>query len=629
MKYLLQNKFKILIWIFFILTVACTDYLDVIPDNVATVDNAFAMRSQAEKYLFTCYSYLPRHGNPGLDPAMEGGDEIWRLNNQGSQYFNLARGYQNVSNPYGDNLWVSLYGGLRDCNIFLENIGLVPDLSETERRQWISEVKVLKAYYHFYLVKMYGPIPLIKENLPIDATFEETKAYREPVDSCFAYIVRLLDESIIDLPLNILNKQQESGRITQTAALSLKATVLVTAASPLFNGNKDQDILLNPDGTQLFNQTFSKEKWDLAAAACKEAITACDSANLELYTYYSNYQQFHLTDTIQTQLSLRNSICERWNNEIIWANTQSYCAIQGSALPNLSNYAENFIPRGDYSPTLKIVELFYSEHGVPISEDKNWDYNSRYQLKEATEADELYIRKGYTTVNLHFNREPRFYASLGFDGGIWYGHGKYNDKTPDALFYVQTKKGQRNAASSDRSTVTGYYIKKLIHFENVIGPGTSYSINHYPWPIIRLSDLYLLYAEALNESGGPSEEVYHYINLVRERAGLPTVEDAWKTWSIRPDKYKSLDGMREIIQQERLIELAFEGKRFWDLRRWKKAAEMLNNPIQGWDRAQSSEIAYYRKVTLFDQTFGMKDYFWPIREANITVNRNLVQNIGW
>ena len=87
--------------------------------------------------------------------------------------------------------------------------------------------------------------------------------------------------------------------------------------------------------------------------------------------------------------------------------------------------------------------------------------------------------------------------------------------------------------------------------------------------------------------------------------------------------------MREIIQQERLIELAFEGKRFWDLRRWKRAAEILNNPIQGWDRAQNSEIAYYRKVTLFDQTFGMKDYFWPIREANIDVNRNLVQNIGW
>ncbi|MGV8093065.1 MAG: RagB/SusD family nutrient uptake outer membrane protein [Mangrovibacterium sp.] len=606
------------------------DYLDVIPDNVATIDNAFTMRYEAEKYLFTCYSYLPKDGNPGQDPAMEGGDEIWRLNNQGSQFFSMARGYQNVTNPYGDGLWVNFYKALRDCNIFLENIGAVPDISEPERRQWIGEVKVLKAYYHFYLIRMYGPIPLIKENLPIDVSFEEAKAFRQPVDSCFAYVVQLLDEAVENLPLNILNKQQEAGRITQTIALSLKAKVLVTAASPLFNGNTDQAVLRNLDGTQLFNQTFSKDKWDLATAACQEAIAACESAALRLYTYYSNYQQFKLTDTIQTQLSLRNSVCERWNNEVIWANTQSYCAIQGAALPLLdSRYIENYVPRGDYSPTLKIVELFYSQHGVPINEDKTWDYNNRYKLRGGTDVEQLYIRKGYTTVNLHFDREPRFYASLGFDGGVWYGQGIYDNNAPDALFYVQTKKGQRNAAGSDRSTVTGYYIKKLIHFENVIGAGTSYSVNQYPWPVIRLSDLYLLYAEALNESVGPGEETYRYINLVRDRAGLPEVEEAWTTWSVNPEKYKSQDGLREIIQQERLIELAFEGQRFWDLRRWKKAAEVLNNPVQGWDRTQDNALAYYRKVTLFDQTFGARDYFWPIRDSYITVNRNLVQNLGW
>jgi hypothetical protein len=606
------------------------DYLDVIPDNVATIDNAFTMRYEAEKYLFTCYSYMPKDGNPGADPAMEGGDEIWRLNNQGSQFFSMARGYQNVTAPYGDNFWVNLYRGLRDCNIFLENIEQVPDMNAFEKKQWIAEVKTLKAYYHFFLVRMYGPIPLIKENLPIGASFEEAKLYRQTVDSCFAYVVQLLDEAVEDLPLNNLNQQQDAGRITKMVALSLKAKVLVTAASPLFNGNTEQAALKNPDGTQLFNQTESKEKWEQAVVACRIAIEACEAAALKLYTYYPNYQQFKLTDTIQTQLSLRNAVCERWNNEVVWANTQSYCSIQGSALPTLDpRYPENFVPRGDYSPTLKIVELFYSQHGVPINEDKDWDYVNRYQLRESADEDRLYIRKGYTTVNLHFDREPRFYASLGFDGGIWYGQGVYDNDAPDALFYVQTKKGQKNASGSDRSTVTGYYIKKLIHFENVIGSGTTYSVNQYPWPLIRLSDLFLLYAEALNESAGPNEEVFQYLNLVRERAGLPGVEEAWTTWSINPGKYETQDGLREIIQQERLIELAFEGQRFWDLRRWKKAADVLNNPIQGWDRSQESEIAYYRKVTLFDQTFGAKDYFWPIRDSYITVNRNLIQNLGW
>ncbi|MDR2037729.1 MAG: RagB/SusD family nutrient uptake outer membrane protein [Bacteroidales bacterium] len=609
---------------------SCSDFLGLIPDNVATIEHVFAMRSEAEKFLFTCYSYMPKDGNPGQDPAMEGGDEIWRLNNQGSQFFNIARGYQNVSSPYGDNLWVSMYRALRDCNIFLQNIEQVPDMSDIEKSQWIAEVKTLKAYYHFYLVRMYGPVPLIKENLPIDAGVEEVKLFRQPVDSCFNYIVRLIDEAVKNLPLNILNKQNESGRITQTIALSFKAKVLVTAASPLFNGNEDQAALKNPDGTQLFNQSYSQEKWKIAAVACKKAIDWCDSVAIKLYIHESRYQQFKLTDTIQHQLSFRNAVCKRWNDEVIWANTQSYCAIQASAMPLMdARYIENHTIRGDYSPTLKIVEQFYSRNGVPIDEDKTWDYNNRYTLRESTDQESLHVRKGYTTVNLHFDREPRFYASIGFDGGIWYGQGVYDNTKSDELFYVQTKRGQRNAAGSDRSTVTGYFIKKLIHFENVVGSGTTYSVNGYPWPMIRLSDLYLLYAEAVNELEGPGEEVYKYINLVRERAGLPKVEDAWTQYSNSPDKYKSQDGLREIIRKERLNELAFEGQRFWDLRRWKEATTILNNPVQGWDRLQETAAAYYRKVTLFDQSFGAKDYFWPIKDENITVNRNLVQNLGW
>jgi hypothetical protein len=611
---------------------ACSDFLGLIPDNVTTLSHAFAMRNEAEKYLFTCYSYLPKHGNPGQDPAMEGGDEIWRLSNQGSAYFNIARGYQNKTSPVGDSYWINLYRGLRDCNIFLENINQVPDIYETERYQWIAEVKVLKAYYHFYLLQMYGPIPLIRENLPVDASIDEVKVFREPVDTCFAYIVKLIDEAVdfLESSAYTLNKQQEAGRITQPVALALKAKILVTAASDLYNGNTDQATLKYGNNPPLFNQDYSVEKWHLAAAACKKAIDICDSAALKLYMYPGAYQQFQLTDTIRYQLSFRNSVCERWNNEVIWANTQSYCSIQGSALPLLdSRYMENYVPRGDYSPTLKIVEQFYSSHGVPVGEDKTWDYNNRYTLRESTAKERLYIREGYTTVSLHFDREPRFYASLGFDGGVWYGQGIYDNTLPNDLFYVQTKRGQRNAAGSDRSTVTGYFIKKLIHFENVVGAGTTYSVNNYPWPVMRLSDLYLLYAEALNEAQGPGEEAYKYLNYVRERVGLPKVEDAWENYSTSPDKYKSQSGLREIIRCERLNELAFEGQRFWDLRRWKEAAKILNNPIQGWDRLQEDAAAYYRKVTLFDQTFGAKDYFWPIMDNQISVNPNLIQNLGW
>ncbi|MEC3878513.1 RagB/SusD family nutrient uptake outer membrane protein [Parapedobacter sp. 10938] len=611
--------------------VACDSYLDIVPDNIATLDNAFTVRTQAEKFLHTCYSYMPKNGDLGSDPAMLGGDEIWRINERGGSMFEIARGLMNIVNPYGDN-WQLMYRALRDCNIFLENIENVTDMEAPERARWASEVKFLKAYYHFSLVRRYGPIPLIKENLPIWADPDEVKVMRDPVDSCFNYIVALIDESLEYLPTEIADPMDELGRVTAAIALSMKAKVLVTAASPLFNGNPDQVALKNPDGQSLFNPEYDVSKWARAAEACKEAIEACHDAGFSLYHFEPEFGQYALTDTIMTQMSIRNSLNEKWNSEIIWANTQTKStSIQVLATTHIDpQYRDNWPLRGELSPPMKLAELFYSQHGVPIEEDKTWDYSARFSLREATEQDELYVRKNFVTAGLHFDREPRFYANLGFDGGVWYGQGRYDDKQPDELFYLEAMGGQRNGSNlADRGTITGYFIKKYIHYQNVIGGGTSYSVTSYPWPIIRLADVYLLYAEALNESAGPSDEAFKYLDLVRERAGLNGVEESWAEYSTRPEKPNEQAGLRQIIRQERLIELAFEGHRFWDIRRWKEATNILNQPIVGWDLKQQVASAYYRPKVVYNQTFGTKDYFWPIKDEYIIVNRNLVQNIGW
>lgn len=619
---------------------SCSDYLDVVPDNIATIEMAFNMRSQAEKYLYTCYSYMPRNGNLGSDPSIMGGDEMWSIINPSpAQYndamFRIARGYQNSTSPLGDDNWVSLYKGLRDCNIFLENVGNVPDLDGWEKNQWIAEVTFLKAYYHFYLVRMYGPIPLIKKNLPIDVGVDEVKVYRDPVDSCFSYIVKLIDEALPDLPLIITNPINELGRITQPIAAACKAKVLVTAASPLFNGNMDQATLMNNDGTRLFNSSVESAKWDSAVVACKEAIDICHRAGMELYKYSPSYQQYKLTDTIVTQLSIRNAFCEKWNSEIIWANTQTGSSamnqIQTLATANLDILnADNYRLRSQLQPPLKIAEMFYTSHGVPISEDKNWSSVNLYSLRTATEAEQLYIEKGYTTIQLHFDREPRFYADLGFDGGIWYGQGKYDDSNPGNLFYVACRRsGLQGKTGTESGPFTGYYWKKCVNYHNVQSADNQYDIQYYPWPIMRLADLYLLYAEALNESEGPGPEAYNYINQVRQRAGLPSVESAWSNYSTNPEKYTTQNGLREIIHQERLIELALEGQRFWDLRRWKEVPDYYKTPVEGWSVSQSSPETFYQVVTLFNKEFATKDYFWPIRDSYIENNRNLVQNIGW
>lgn len=610
---------------------SCKKYLDVVPDNIPTIENAFTMRSEAEKYLYTCYSYMPKDGDPGSDPAILSGDEMWGYVNPSipefdHRMFGIALGQQATVNPIGNFHWDNLYRGLRDCNIFLDNVSLVPDLQEQEKKEWIAEVKFLKAYYHFYLLRMYGPIPLIKENLPVGADIDAVRVSRNSADECFAYIIQLLNEAKDDLPASISNPAKMLGRITKPIVYAFKAKVMVTAASPLFNGNSDFSTLRNRDGSQLFNQTFAPAKWDSAAVACKQAIDVCLSAGNVLYKFNPAVSLYTLSDFTKTQMNLRMAFTDKWNSEIIWANTQSYTNLiqRVSAAKVDHRYIDNPRVIGELSVPLKVTEMFYTKNGVPLTEDKTRSNNGA--LRTATADDALMIRKDYVSASVNFDREPRYYSSLGFDGGVWYGQGSYNESNPDDLYYVAARKGQPNG-----STVTGYYVKKYVHYQNVQGSSVNdYTVNNYAWPMMRLSQLYLLYAEALNESNAADDEVFKYIDEVRSRAGLPTVRTSWTNFSNKASKIASKDGRREIIQQEELIELAFEGQRYWDLRRWKTAIQEYNRkPIQGWDISQSDPVYYYRTKVVYEQKFTIKDYFWPIRDANLLVNKNLVQNLGW
>lgn len=613
---------------------ACDKYLDVVPDNVATIDNAFSMRSTAEKYLFTCYRYLPSHASRTDNPVFTAGDEFWFYNpfiGFSAPGWQIARGNQGVVEPIL-NYWDGVskpFQGIRDCNILMENMHKVPDMEEVEKKRWIAEAKFLKAYYHFWLLRMYGPVPLIRENIPVSAGVDEVKVHREPVDDCIAYITQLLDEAAADLPSSIEDEQNELGRITSTTALATKALVLTTAASPLFNGNAEYTGYADADGLALFNVEYSAEKWRVAAEACRDAIALCHEMGLSLHRFSEGVGQFSLSSETVTQMSIREAVTERWNSEIIWGNTNSTTvALQQEATPPLDpSNLSNQNTKGNLAPPIKIAEQFYSIHGVPINEDKTYDYAGRYDLREATEEDKYRLQAGYTTVGLHFDREPRFYASLAFDGALWYGQGRRDD---DDQWTVRSKLGQPQAkVSSNRFSITGYWPKKLVNYQNTIGTGSTYTIRYYPFPVMRLADLYLLYAECINEFSGPGEEAYEYLDKVRERAGLPPVLEAWSEYAREPGKPTDQNGLRSIIQQERLNELAFEGHRFWDLRRWKRAHIELNNPITGWDIDQETAENYYRVRTLFNQRFLMRDYFWPISESSLIRNRELVQSPGW
>lgn len=637
-----MKRVSIYIWLYLsCMWAGCGKYLDVVPDNVATIENAFTSRTTAEKFLFTCYSYLPAHGHAGAVPFLAG-DEFWLPYPQVPQFYvnyifeGVAMGNQSVISPQmnywdGTNGGKPLFRALRDCNIFLENMPGVPGMQERERRKWIAEVKFLKAYYHYWLLRIYGPIPIIRDNIDISAGTEGVLVKRAPVDSCFNYIVQLLDEATDDLPLRLENENSEAGRITRPALLAIKANVLVEAASPLFNGNTDFANLKNRDGQQLFNTAPDQSKWVRAAEACKVAVDACHEAGLKLYEYNPAVVSTQLSDTTITQMSIRNAIAEKWNSEIIWGNTNSMAwEIQRLAQAKIDpSRLNNLGLRSMLAPTLKMAELFYTKNGVPINEDITWDYANRYELRVAENAHRFNLIPGYETVALHFDRENRFYADLAFDGGVWYGQGKFDDKDP----WTVRAKFKQHAGKSGmfQYSITGYWPKKLVHFQNVIeaGDGGAYTVVEYPWPVMRLANLYLLYAEALNESQGPVPEAMRWANEVRKRAGLPGIAEAWGTYSRIPAKFTTKEGLRSILQQERLIELAFEGQRFWDARRWKKATEMFNTSVQGWDIGQEETRLYYRAKTLYVRQFGTRDYLWPISENNLILNRNIVQNPGW
>ena len=137
-------------------------------------------------------------------------------------------------------------------------------------------------------------------------------------------------------------------------------------------------------------------------------------------------------------------------------------------------------------PGTKMAELFYTKNGVPINEDKTWPYNNRYGLGIGRPEEKIDMKPGYTSVELNFDREERYYASLGFDGGAWYGQGRYDENN---MWYVEAKFGQvQGKAAEEFGSVTGYWPKKLVYFRNILDQN-AYSQTLYPWPLIRLPDL--------------------------------------------------------------------------------------------------------------------------------------------
>jgi hypothetical protein len=636
-------------------------FLDIVPDNTITMEDYFANRQSAYNGLSNVYAGLPTDHLMNQTEWLLGDDWIGQRdatrNLSGLTGSRIMAGYQNSSGPLLDfwNGWndgTPLYQRIRLANTFFEYIDLVKDIAPVEKSQWVAQVKFLKAYFHFILIRHYGPIAIVDVNLPQNAQAEELFVNRRKVNECFDYVINLIDEAIPDLDDEIMD--DELGMVSKAAAKAIKARVLLFRASPLFNGPKDLfGGFLDHDGQPFFpmddeGSVAWTQKWKDAETAVNEAISYCEAEGYGLYEYEDQPYKFDIEDwkaneDLKRFYTLRMLIVDPWNKECIWGRT--YKITDGGTLQDASNIRlPNTYTNGVYdqvgsswnwaSATYQMINRYYTKNGLPIEIDKTFDRNNMSRVVSTPEADDPeyvklrgILQPGYMTVKMYLDREPRFYANLGFTGGYWRGH-QYCIPTD---MYGGMPGGYNPSVSSTDFFWTGVGVKKFVHPESKSGDQIRQI--HFPYPIIRMADLYLMKAEILNELYGPGENVWTEVNKIRTRAGIPDVEEVWSDPNLVNNLYinRHLDkiGMREIIMRERAIELSFEGSRYWDVVRYKRGTVEFNEPITGWKADSYGAINFFRLEIKQRRQFLNRNYLWPIAIDEMNTNANMIQSPGW
>lgn len=622
------------------------NYLDMVPEkDIETVESLFEQRTKVELWWKGLYAELNNiFADFRVNTAYLGADEFVTCQAlHSSTLYNLdglkiADGLQMSQNPYG-SIWYRMYVVIRNCNIFLENVDHTYNMSEEDRNWWKADVKAVKAYVYFELVRRYGPICLVPQNMPVDLPVKDYQLPRQHVDTCFKEIINLLEESMEYVPKHSQRISNYGHTFSLEAVYALKAKVLLYAASPLFNGNAFYSDFKNKNGELLFNSTYDRNKWLLAAEAADKAAEMCEDGGRALVLGATGKK----TDLLNKMADIENMSFSRFNNSEYLLEWKYPSTFYQFILPRLVGDDDNFDSQalGCLSPSMKMVEIYYTANGLPIDADITWNYSNRYKL--ASESSPVYegvIPMNIDVVNLHLRREPRFYACIAGDRMYWQRGTNTADK--DYNFLVKAHKGEEPwgtqydfIVSNSWQNINGYWLKKhLFSWFNTLGYANNLQGNETA-AIIRLAEVYLMQAEAWNEYlDQPDSRVYDPLDKVRERAGVLPVREAWGSYSNNPVKVTTKVGMRDIIHQEYGIEFAFEGHRYWDIRRWLTAHQTMNEKQYGWNVIGTTDQAFYNYETgpvvvySSNKFIAPRDYLDPFDAEEILIS-GMVQNPGW
>lgn len=569
---------------------ACSDFLDVDPHNQISDAAVWSNLDYAEAFLNNCYRWIEGDNEQGV-PFCSYTDELYHRTGYATEVYTLGNvSCDNYNVGYSEgkgNTWYFYYTGIKNVNQFLERIGEVPvasDVEETQKEEMIGQAYFLRAFYYHQLYSLYGRVPLVYHTFDMDAKWTQTRA---DMDEVADSIVADCDRAVAILPTSY--GSEDFGRATKGAALAVKARTLLYKASPLFG-------------------TPSTERWQEAADAQKAVIDLADQGvyNLPQVNGYEEYAAL---------------FCDPQNPEIIFE--KMYNTVSGGA------YSQSYpmsSPPGAYNgyngwgvwlPTYDIVNLYQNEDGTDFEMTGVQKYNIQVPTVDANTGEIVYTDQTIdaTKISPYENREMRLYANILYDGARW-GYGE--DNHPVQIY----ESGAEGVTSGEQSptytsgeywnaTQTGYYLRKFMNPDYDQWDETV--MDNTPWIFFRLGEFYLNYAECLIELGRDSEAL-EYINKTRTRALLPALTDA--------------NNIREKYEQERAVELMFEGQRFFDLRRWKRmedaySAENCPTAMKIYKLGDGTLLYTHNTTILQQRNFREAMYWMPVPRYELNKCPNL------
>ncbi|MES2418994.1 MAG: RagB/SusD family nutrient uptake outer membrane protein [Bacteroidota bacterium] len=542
-------------------------------------DSQDSIGKYAQEFLNNTYSSLPSGFNRvGGQMLGSGSDDALPSSTADAVQFYSNGAFNQVNLP--DNTWDTNYEGIRKVNVFLQNIDKVPFKEKGLKNRLKAESRGLRAMFYFELIKRWGGVPIIGDkvfNLNDNIQFPRN-SYQE----CVSYINSEL-EAILP---NLLSPNAASGytgiyfgRFTKGAAMALKSRMLLYAASALNNPGNDQN------------------KWASAAKAAKDVMDSV-SAGKFVYGLSTSTSTAHYTTTTLAGLAPSTSLTSyvagvnkflnvfssRYNPEIILPYLRAT-----STDVEANNEPVGYTRAGDgkTNPTQELVNEFETFDGKMISDNgSGWNINTPY-----------------------YNRDPRLAGTVSFNGLYW-----LNRQVQTYDGGKDRPKGFGNTTSGE--TRTGYYLRK---FMTGTTSETAYTAANHNFPIFRYAEILLNYAEAQNEATGPDATVYSAINTIRARSNMPAL----------PAGLNQVE-MRNRIRHERRVEMAFEEHRFFDIRRWKIAENVLNGTLHGIKGTLDGTTVNYSIVDVANTKFDAnKMYLYPIPFKEMASNNKMVQNANW